>query len=288
MAIRRYKLAIDNHPAAGYATIDDIQGSGEFFMELGWEPQAATVSLAKQYMTPPEYVPTKEAVLHILLQDGATPSGQAYNIIEASAAATPMTVSALQYTSIYTFDFISSSFFINPNSWTLFSNISIDMADQVVFSTRDFIVSTPVMLMLVDRYHTIQAKPLYAGFGIDASASFGLPPLTKFEIMGGITELTEVAEMVFIDGIQLEGDIYDYDYYYGTGAYDMTVENNILYIQFNTPVDPFQLAFFIIFARAAQPELRVRYENNPFEENGMWLVYNNLPKGILRFNYYVR
>jgi len=285
MAIRRYKLATDNHPAAGYATIDDIQGSGEFFMELGWTPQAATVSLAKQYMTQPEYVPTSGALLCSLSQDA--PASQSYDILEFNLGAAPTTVSALTYTSVYAWNITGVSNFINMNTWTLLSSVSLTEADKISFSVKDF-TAVNALLLVTDPVDTVKGKPLYAGFGTDVSASFGLPALTKFSVIGGVTELTEVAEMVFVDGIQLSGDIYDYDYHYGTGAYDMTVENNILYIQFRTPVDPASLAFFIIFLRTPQPELRVRYENDPFEDTGLWLVYNNLPKGILRFNYYVR
>lgn len=281
MAIRRYKLATDNHPAAGYATIDDIQGSGEFFMELGWKPQAATVSLAKQFMTPAEYIPTSGTTLYVLEQ--TAPLSQNYDIKEFNTTIPPATVSSFQYTSVYR---LSLNDMVNRNAWSLLSAVS-DEADQVSLSVLE-LKNDQYLILLSDPNGTVEGHPIYNGFGIDVSATFGLPALTKFQIMGGVTELTEVAEMVFVNGVQLQGDIYDYDYYYGTGAYDMTVENGILYITFATPIDLLDLAYFIVFLRNPQPELRVRYESDPFEDNGLWLVYNNLPKGILRFNYYVR
>lgn len=285
MAIRRYKLAIDNHPVAGYATIDDIQGSGEFFMEIGWEPQAATVSLAKQYMTPEEYIPTSDAKIYYLGQ--SSPGSQDYDIYNFLTSPTAATVSALTYNSIYTLNLSGDSNYIRNNSWYLNSNISLSAVDQVVFSVKDF-TSKTTLLLLNDQYNVIDGHPLYAGYGIDVSVSFGLPALTKFLLYTGIDSLSEIAEMVFVDGIQIEGDIYDYDYSYHTGAYYLTIESNALYLQFITPLDPLSMAFFMVFRRQSEPEIRVRYESDPFEETGLWIVYNNLPKGTLRFNYYVR
>lgn len=281
MAIRRYKLATDNHPAAGYATIDDIQGSGEFFLELGWRPQAATVSLAKQYITPAEYIPTSGTTLYLL--DQVAPLGQVYDIKEFTIGMAATTVSAFTYTSVFRYDV---SYMINRNAWTLLATAT-DEADQVSLSVKD-VKNDSYLVLLSDPDGTVEGHPLYNGSGSDVSASFSLPARTKYLVLGGVTELTEVAEMVFVNGVQLQGDIYDYYYYYGTGAYDMTVENNNLYITFATALSATDMVYFMVFLRTAQPELRVRYETDPFEANGLWLVYNNLPKGILRFNYFVR
>lgn len=281
--MRRYKLATDNHPAAGYATIDDIQGSGEFFMELGWKPQAATVSLAKQFMTPAEYIPTSGVSLYILEQNANAPLGQIYDIKESTTGYPGTTVSALNYTSLFRMD---NNDMISPNAWSLLATAT-DMADQVSLSVKEFKSDTSLIL-LSDNYGVVEGQLVYSGIGSDVSAVFGLPALTKFQILGGITELTEVAEMVFVNGEQVQGDIYDYYYYYGTGAYDMTVEDGILYITFASALNVTDLLYFMVFLRKSQPELRVRYEDEPFDDNGLWLVYNNLPKGILRFNYYIR
>jgi len=285
MAIRRYKLAIDNHPAAGYATIDDIQGSGEFFMELGWHPQAATVSLAKQYFTPAKFIPISDSKLYVLLQ--TAPGALSYNINTCTTVPAATDVSSLTYSSLFNWSISSRSNFINTNSWHLYSNISPTGADQAILYVNDF-TAYMTLLLLSHPDDFIDGECIYSGFGSDVSVTYGLPALTKFELLSGVSSLSEIAEMVFIDGDQVTGDIYDYDYSYHTGAYFLSIESDVLYLQFYTPVSPAELAYFMVFRRQPEPELRVRYESDPFEDNGLWIVYNNLPKGTLIFNYFVR
>lgn len=291
MAIRRYKLAIDNHPAAGYATIDDIQGSGEFFVDIGWKPQAATVSFAKQYVLPPEFIPYEGSHLYLLVQDA--PLSRTYDILDFTSIAgfpgVPTSLGVNQYTNLFYFDFLSgtNSYFVNPNSWNMFSSGATASADKISLNVADF-APVQFLFLISNPLDVVKGDLLYFGSGADVSATYGLPPLTKFEIIGGVEALTDIAEMIFVKGEQWVGDIYDYYYHYGTGSYDLTVEDGTLYIQFNSPLDPDWPYFFLIFNKFPQPEIKVRYENDPFEENGFWVVYNNLPKGILRFNYYVR
>lgn len=288
MAIRRYNLAIDNHPASGYGIIDDIQGDGEFFLEIGWEPQAATISFARQYITPSEYIPFEGSHLYILSQDA--PNSQTYDIYDKTSIAGPdiaQTISSRDYVSVFYSDLSTDYYYVTPRSWSLLSALSLSEADKISFSVKDFIgIST--MFLIENPNDTVKGSLRYHGLGTDVSLSYSLPALSKFELCSGVSALTDIAEMIFVQGNQIVGDIYSYYYDYGVGNYDLTVENNTLYIKFNSPLDPDWPYYFFIFDKIPSPEIMVRYDKDPFEENGLWIEYKNLPKGILKFNYYIR
>jgi len=289
MAIRRYTLATDNMPATGYVEIDDISGSGDFHVEIGWTPQAATVSLAKYYNLPSEYIPSSGTLLYELEQDA--PSSLTYDIKEVDTFVTPSTttISSIYFTDIF---YVSSIYkMISRQAWNLYTSSS-GAADKIQFQVKEF-DSVSTLWAMVHPEVQIEGDLRYFGAGTDVSASWGLAPRTKIQLVSGISESDDIAEIVFVNGAQIIGDTYDEYYYEGQGAYDLTIENNILYCTFREVPGADDPYYFAIFDKRPEPELRIRFENAPFSdgpngEKGMWLIYKNIPKGILRFNYYVR
>jgi hypothetical protein len=293
MAIRRYTLATDNHPASGYATIDNIEGSGEFFLEIGWRPQAATVSLATQYALEDTFVPIADATFHFLWQKSVTPpDDQIYYILEGVFPLTPITpwdaaaLKDLHHTIFYADITPSLSYEIANNLWYYYSDAGSPV--DSIFITAKVFTGETALGMLGHTTAKINGRLSYFGSGTDVSVSFGLPALTKFEIMTGVADDADFAEVIIINGQQVVGDTYSYYYPYGQGFYDMTIESGSLYITFKNALDVSDEYFFFIFRPVPRPELRVRFETDPFDDNGLWIVYNNLPEGMLKFNYYIR
>jgi hypothetical protein len=292
MAIRRYTLATDNHPASGYATIDNIEGSGEFFLEIGWRPQAATLSLATQYPLADSFIPSSGAALYLLGQkSGIPPDDQIYYIAEAVSPYAPVTWDVvafrdLQNTLFYPDVTPTLSYEMPNNIWYYYSDIASDV-DSVLVTAKLFTAST-LLFMLSHTTAKINGELSYFGTGTDVSATFGLPARTKYELMTGVAEDADLAEIVIVNGQQVVGDTYSYYYHYGQGFYDMRIEEGVLYIYFTVPLNISDEYFFFIFHPVPRPELRVRFETDPFDDNGLWIVYNNLPEGMLKFNYYIR
>jgi len=180
---------------------------------------------------------------------------------------------------------------ISGQAWNLYTSGS-GMADKIQFTVKEF-DSISTLWAMVHDVSPVEGDLRYFGIGTDASASFGLPPRTKILLISGIEDIEDIAEIVFVNGEQIEGDTYSEYYYYGQGAYDLTIENSNLYCTFREAPgidDPY---YFAIFDRKPSPQLRVRFEKDPFAdgpngEKGMWLVYQDIPKGVLIFNYFIR
>lgn len=300
MAIRRFKLASDNHPAFGYATIDEISRGGDFFLETGWTPQAAIVSIAQQFNLEAEFVPTSDAILLHLSQ--VTPGGKVYDINDnvGVAGGSATTIDAFTPTSVLS---LTNQEMVFPRTWYLNTSSSGE-ADQVTLTVGDLVSETDLYAITHPDGEVEGGSILYFGLGTDVSATYGLDPGTRWETATGVTASDDIAEMVFVDGDQVEGDIYYYYQSYGGGAYDMIVtDDGDLHIQFYTPVDTsVQSLMFLIIERMGEPFVIVRMtdengnESDPFEpvmdddgteHRGLWVRCGNIPKGDMMISYYI-
>lgn len=285
MAIRTFELAIDNHPVYGYYRVTDIGGSGVMRVNTGVRRiQAATVAIAEQYSLPPEYIPMSGATVHRLLQK----VDNFYDIFSRSQAPVPATIPAhINATVIHP----TEMKVVSPQAWYLYTSTSPgDPADEVVFISQEYSVSMPAMFAITHPQAEVRGDLVYFGQGSDVSFIYGLPPGSRFNLMSGVTEDDDLAEMVFVDGLQTEGDIYYYDESYGEGAYRLIFTEGLdLEVLFSTPVDTTMVTLdFAVFRRMPRPMLRVRADD-PFSlyegNNGVWLEYFNIPKGDMTFNF---
>jgi hypothetical protein len=287
MALRRFTLAIDNHPAFGFATIEEISRSGEFQLETGWTPQAAIVSLAQQFNLPPEFIPTSGAMLYRL--DQASPGGKVYDIYDniGITGGTAATISIFEHVGVVS-PVIEEM--VTPRAWYLDTSVTGE-ADQVTLTVDELSGETD-LYAISHGDDEVEGELLFFGVGTDVSVAHDLPAGTMWETATSIPADANIAEMVFVDGIQVEGDIY----YGAYGAYDMTVVEGTVYISFVTPIDTgVQSLMFGIFDRLGEPIIHVR-ETNPFEiqideeENehrGVMVTFENFPKGDTILSYYI-
>ena len=301
MAIRRFTLAADNHPAFGFVKIDEISRGGDFFIETGWTPQAAIVALAQQFNLAHEFVPYSGSILYRLEQ--TTPGAKTYNIFDniGISGGSAATISSFEKTSVIS---VAGSEIVSSRTWNLFTT-SAGEADQVVFQVGDLTAETDLYAIVHDD-DEVDGNIIYFGAGTDVSATYDLDPGTRWETATSVTVADNIAEMIFVDGTQIEGDIYSiyYEGGYGGGEYDMIVnEDGTVHIQFVNPIDTgSQNLMFVIFERAGEPFVTVKMLNedeteaDPFEilvdedgteHRGVRCVCGNIPKGDMMVSYYI-
>ena len=281
MAIRRFQKAIDNSPAFGFAIVDEIQGSGVFQLPIEWScpPQDGYVGFAQAFNLPPEFVPTSGATLRTLSR--TTPT-TIYNIKEAVAAATATTISAVKYISVIHPTLMR---IVHHGAWQLTTSGS-GAADQVTMLMKEFVANATLYAVVHDDGE-VQGNLTYFGTGSDVSVAHSLVAGTRWSLPTSLTVGDDIAEMVFVNGVQVSGDLYDYRYSYGGGAYDMfRMDDGTIEIQFVNPVVAPTTLFFAIFIRVPEPRINIRYED-PFDENGVWIEYFNIPKGDIVISYYI-
>lgn len=279
--IRRYLKSSDNAPAWGFAIIDDIQGSGVFKLPIEWTraPQDGIVTFAQAFNLPPEFIPTSGSTLYTLAQTG---TNTIYDIKDTDATAAVATISGIKYTSVL---HPTSMRLVNQGAWRLTSS-GAGAADQVTMSIAEYAAVDPLYAFVHD-VGMIQGNMAYFGGGTDVSATYSLATGTRWSLPTSLTAADDIAEMVFADGEQIVGDIYDYQYSYGGGAYDMfKMEDGTVEIQLVDPVVAPTTLFFALFIRVPEPRINIRFED-PFDEDGVWIEYFDIPKGDIVVSYYI-
>lgn len=282
MAIRTFELAIDNHPVYGYATVEEISGSGVFRIRTGVRRiQAATLAIAEQYPLPHEFIPSADSTLYTLSENSATEFAIQTHAITPAPATVPSTSRGTVLDATVPVVLPSNGGWVTTDS-------PPGEADLVTLAVGD--MSGDTLYLITHNDYLVDAKLVYVGGGTDVSATYGLPTGSRFKLMEGVTKADDLAEMVFVDGVQLVGDIYNYEYEYGEGAYKLIFTELLeLHAQLTTAVDTVTQALtFFVFSRMPRPMLRVR-ANDPFSiydgEWGVWVEYFNIPKGDMVFNY---
>jgi hypothetical protein len=281
MAIRRYLKASDNSPAYGHAIVDDIQGTGEFQLPIEWTraPQDGIVTFAQSFNLPPEFVPYSGGILRTLSQTGMT---TVYDIQETVAAATATTIGGCDYASVIHPTLMET---IKQGAWNLTTSVA-GAADQITLTMEEFVAEDP-LYAIVHQDGEVQGNLTYFGTGTDVSSSYGLGPGYRWSVPTSLTSDDDIAEMVFVDGIQIIGDIYDYYQHYGGGAYDMfQMDDGTVEFLLVDPVLGATTLFFAIFIRVPEPRINIRYED-PFDEDGVWIEYFSIPKGDMVISYYI-
>jgi hypothetical protein len=281
MAIRTFQLAIDNHPVYGYVPVPNISGTGVLRLKTGVRRvQAAMVAFAEQYSLPHEFLPSSGASLNVLTQSDPT----TYAIETAEISPAGATISVLDHASVI---YETAPALIPHQGFQL--TASSGEFDGLTMLTKEYTAATTLYLIT---HATAEVRgPLsYFGEGTDVSATYSLDTGTRFLLMTGVTRDDDLAEMIFVDGTQLTGDVYDYHYNYGTGNYQLIYTDDFeLHVQFAAPVDTSTSHLrFAVFERTPRPMIRVR-ENEPFVidedgDYGVWIEYFNIPKGDMYFN----
>lgn len=296
MAIRRYTKASDNSPAWGYAVLEDIQGTGDFKLPVSWTraPQDGIVAFAQTFNLPSEFIPTSDTVLRRLDRIGGSGT---LNYTVNTDVATPAgtTISDL---SCCTVVHSSSQDLVQPSSWYTYSSTPGTGGSQIRFLSQEVTDVTPHYAIVHDHL-PIVGRLSYFGSGSDVSATYGLAARTRYsfttafqfpedpENPGHPGQWDNVAEMVWVNGVQIVGDIYSYYYQYGGGVYDMfQMPDGTVEIQFVTPIGATDVLHVALFLRWPQPAINIRYES-PFDEDGLWIQYWNIPKGDIVISYYV-
>jgi len=285
MALRRFTLATDNHPAYGYATIDDLSGSGEILIEVGWLPQAATVALTQQFGLPHEYFPPTGTELQKCTRDGV--GGVVYSIEDYDGSSwSASTVASSKKVSLFNENALSS-YQVSDHGWYINTASTPGPSDKVTLTAGD--LTTVDDLWLMTRDDAATTGILYeSGTGSDVSATYSLPTRTRYEITTGIASTEDIAEMVFVNGAQLQGDVYSGSYDYGIGSYDrLLLDTGELHISFESALEATDHVYFFVFSIFPRPYVRVK-ASSPFTSTGFIIEYGNIPKGDMSFNYYVR
>jgi hypothetical protein len=288
MALRRFRLASDNHPAYGYIVIDEISRSGEFQIETwGWTPQAAIVSLAEQFRLPSEFVPTSGSTLYRLQMEGNQYSLLTYDTSEG----TPISLSLLKYVSVI--EPVSMCFVPIINMYAVGDASGVTSIELATSGLSD------AMWAIAHDDDFVEGGVLYFDNGTDVSVTYGLDPGTRWETATSIPSDANIAEMVFVDGAQVEGDIYYGEY----GSYQMFIVEGAVHIQFVTPIDMrVQTLMFVIFDKVGEPIIHLKMRNadgsdaDPFEvqidkdgdeHQGVMVTYENFPKDNATISYYI-
>lgn len=296
MAIRRYTKASDNSPAWGYAVIEDIQGTGDFKMPLAWTraPQDGIVSFAQSFNLPNEFIPIQDTVLRRL--DRAGGSGTLnYDINTDVASPAASTISDLECCTVV---HSTSEDLVQPSAWYLYSATPGSDGTQVRFLSQQ-VTDVASHFAIVHADLPIMGRLSYFGSGTDVSATYGLAARTRYAFAtafqfpadpdnpGHPGLYDNVAEMVWVNGVQIVGDTYSHYYSYGGGSYDLfPMPDGTVEIQFVTPLEATDVLRVALFNRWPQPMINIRYED-PFDEDGVWIQYWNIPKGDLLISYYV-
>ena len=281
MAIRRYTKASDNSPAWGYAIIEDIQGTGVYKLPMEWTrpPQDGIVAFAQVFNLPPEFVPTSGGLLRTLVRTSPT---TIYDIKETTAAAAGTTIGATKYTSIIHPTEMRQ---VHHGAWRLTTSAT-GAADQVTIEVGEFVADTKLYAIVHDD-DEVEGNLAYFGTGTDVSSSHGLTTGYRWSIPTSLTAGDDIAEMVFVDGVQIVGDIYDYYQHYGGGAYDMfEMDDGTVEILLVDPSLSPHTLFFAIFIRVPEPRINIRFED-PFDDDGVWVEYFDIPKGDIVVSHYI-
>lgn len=296
MAIRRYTKASDNSPAWGYAVIEDIQGSGDFKLPLSWTraPQDGIVCFGQSFNLPNEFIPYSGTVLRRLDRAGAAGTLN-YNINTDEASPASETISDLECCTVL---HGSLHELLQAPSWYLYSGTPGSEASQVRLESQQVTDVTP-HFAIVHSDLPVMGRLSHFGSGTDVSATYGLAARTRYSFAtafqfpadpdnpGHPGQYDNVAEMVWVNGDQVIGDIYSHYYDYGGGAYDMhPMPDGTVEIQFVDPLEATDVLHVALFNRWPEPMINIRYES-PFDADGVWIQYWNLPKGDLIISYYV-
>jgi len=297
MAIRRYTKASDNSPAWGYAVIEDIQGSGDFKLPLSWTraPQDGIVTFAQSFNLPNEFIPYADSVLKRLDRAGGSGT-QNYDVNTDVATPVASTVSDAECCTV-----LHPSFpdLIQPSAWYAYSGTPGAAASQVRFASQE-ITDVATHYVIVHQDLPVTGDLAYFGSGTDVSATYGLPARTRYsfptafrfpadpENPGHPGQHDNVAEMVWVNGVQLVGDTYSTYYPYGTGAYDIfPMPDGTVEIQFDPAPEATDVMHVAFFIRWPEPMINIRFEE-PFDDDGVWIQYWNLPKGDLIISYHIQ
>lgn len=281
MAIRTFQLAIDNHPVYGYVPVPNISGSGVLRLKTGVRRvQAAMVAFAEQYPSHHEYIPSSGASLYLLSQDIST----TYQIAEATIPSALTEISVFDNATVV--HATTPSIVPPPGYQFSVGNVG---PNGISLLTKE-LTAISTLYMITHPISEVRGPLSYFGAGTDVSATYSLAAGTRFRLMTGVTRDDDLAEMIFVDGTQITGDVYDYHYNYGTGSYQLIYTDDFeLHVQFATPIDTSTSYLrFAVFERTPRPMIRVR-ENDPFVldedgDYGVWIEYFNIPKGDMYFN----
>lgn len=203
MANYRFILADDNRPADGTMTLEGISGSGELFVELGWVPNGGTVSLARAFNLPAEFAPNAGATLDELQQSGTL---NIYDLLTHVAVPSATTFDSAAYQSVLN---PTTQKFITDRGWYITSTGAGVAPSQVTFMTQEY-TATPLLYALSHDDAQVCGEVAYFGVGTDVSASYGLAARTRWSLATTLTDEDDIAEMVFEDGGQIQGDFYNW------------------------------------------------------------------------------